>query len=301
MVRNENILKDILLKMNYDPSKTLNENIEEQMGEKSWMKPRGMTDKEHRDILQGNYEPVPLTKKQQHLLLDLAAIGTLFIPVIGPLVSLGLELANAGLYYTDGDKYEAGFALAFALIPGGELIGKIPSVKKLGRDGLASLIKKARKGGKLTKTEFEAVEQITKNTKWLRLNALKQTIKLKAKNVLKNATLENVVYGMYKLSKKHPIKFNISKYGLLIGGVWYTYDKLAKMYGIGEEENTKDSKIHILERDFQKDKEKNIEQISSQLSQLIPKLDSTTDEDTDKEITNMFDGIFDEIFDEFEQ
>ena len=30
MVRNEDILKDILLKMNYDPSKTLNENIQEQ-------------------------------------------------------------------------------------------------------------------------------------------------------------------------------------------------------------------------------------------------------------------------------
>jgi len=180
MVNNEDILKDILLKMNYDPSKSLNENIEEQMGEKPWMTPRGMSYSENLKALQGP----PLTKEQRHLLMDIAAFGTLFIPVIGPAISLGIELANAGLYYAEGDKEGAGFALAFALIPMGELVGKIPAVKKLGRDGLASLIKKARTGGKLTKTEAEAVEQINKNKKWLSLKAAKEATKIFIKGKL---------------------------------------------------------------------------------------------------------------------
>ena len=233
MVRNEDILKDILLKMNYDSSKTLNENIEEQMGEKPWMTPRGMSYDEHINVLGRLPE---LTSDEKHLLMDIAAVGAFFIPVVGPAISLGLELANAGMYYAEGDKYGAGFALAFSLIPMGELVGKIPAVKKLGRDGLASLIKKARVGGKLTKTEAEAVEQITKNQKWVTLKAAKEAGKLFVKTKLKKASLKDIVYAMYKYSKKHPTKFSLAKNGLMIGGIWYTYDKLAKKYGIGEEE-----------------------------------------------------------------
>jgi hypothetical protein len=176
-----------------------------------------------------------LTSDQKHLLMDVAAIGAFFIPVVGPFLSLGLELANAGLYYAEGDTYGAGFSLAFSLIPMGELIGKIPAVKKLGRDGLASLIKKARTGGKLTKTEAEAVEQISKNKSWLLLKSAKEATKLFVKGKLKKASLKDIVYVMYKYSKKHPTKFSLAKNGLAIGGIWYTYEKLAKIYGIGEE------------------------------------------------------------------
>lgn len=234
MVRNEDILKDILLKMNYDPSKSLNENIEEQMGEKPWMTPRGMTYDEHLKVIGRLPE---LTSDEKHLLMDIAAVGAFFIPVVGPAISLGIELANAGMYYYEGDTYSAGFALAFSLIPMGELVTKIPAVKKLGRDGLASLIKKARVGGKLTKTEAEAVEQITKNQKWVTLKAAKEAGKLFVKTKLKKASLKDIVYAMYKYSKKHPTKFSLVKNGLMIGGIWYSYDKLAKMYGIGEEES----------------------------------------------------------------
>jgi len=234
MVNNEDILKDILLKMNYDPSKSLNENIEEQMGEKPWMTPRGMSYSENLKALQGP----PLTKEQRHLLMDIAAFGTLFIPVIGPAISLGIELANAGLYYAEGDKEGAGFALAFALIPMGELVGKIPAVKKLGRDGLASLIKKARTGGKLTKTEAEAVEQINKNKKWLSLKAAKEATKIFIKGKLQKATLKDIVFAVYKFAKKHPTKFSLTKNGLLIGGIWYSYAKLVEIYGIGQESQT---------------------------------------------------------------
>lgn len=228
MVRNEDILKDILLKMSYDTSKTLNENIEEQMGEKPWMTPRGMSYSQNLKSQQLK----PLSKEDRHLLMDIAAFGVLTIPLVGPALSLGIELANAGMYYAEGDKYGAGFALAFALIPMGELVAKIPAVKKLGRDGLAGLIKKARRGGKLTKAETEVVEQISKNEKWFKINSARQATKMFVKSKLQKATLEDIVFAVYKFSKRNPKKFNLVKMGLQIGGVWYSYDKLAKMYGI---------------------------------------------------------------------
>ncbi|MDA9016591.1 hypothetical protein N9H63_01265 [bacterium] len=234
MVNNEDILKDILLKMNYDPSKSLNENIEEQMGEKTWMTPRGMSYSENLKAQQLK----PLSKEDRHLLMDIAAVGAFFIPVVGPFLSLGIELANAGLYYSEGDKEGAGFALAFALIPMGELVGKIPAVKKLGRNGLSSLIRKARTGGKLTKAETEAVEQINKNKKWLSLKAAKEASKIFIKGKLKKATLKDIVYGVYKYAKKNPNKFSLAKNGLVIGGIWYSYAKLVEIYGIGQESQT---------------------------------------------------------------
>jgi len=234
MVNNEDILKDILLKMSYDPSKSLNENIEEQMGEKPWMTPRGMSYSQNLKAQQLK----PLSKEDRHLLMDIAAVGAFFIPVVGPFLSLGIELANAGLYYSEGDKEGAGFALAFALIPMGELVGKIPAVRNLGRNGLASLIRKARTGGKLTKTEAEAVEQINKNKKWLSLKAAKEASKIFIKGKLKKATLKDIVYGVYKYAKKHPNKFSLAKNGLVIGGIWYSYAKLVEIYGIGQESQT---------------------------------------------------------------
>jgi len=77
--------------------------------------------------------------ENRHGLLDIAAIGVAFIPVVGPFLSIGLELGNAALYVSEGDNYSGGLALAFALIPGGQLIRRIPAVKKLGRNGLSVL------------------------------------------------------------------------------------------------------------------------------------------------------------------
>jgi hypothetical protein len=41
-----------------------------------------------------------------------------------------------------------------------------------------------------------------------------------------------LVYSVYKFSKKYPKTFNISKLGLSIGGVFYTFEKLAEIYGL---------------------------------------------------------------------
>ena len=85
---------------------------------------------------------------------------------------------------------------------------------------------------KFTKTELEALEQINKNKKWLTSTAVKEASKLLVQSTFKKLSLPQIVRGMYNLSLKHPTKFNLTKLGLIIGGVWYSYEKLAEIYGI---------------------------------------------------------------------
>lgn len=171
----------------------------------------------------------------RHGLLDIASVGAAFIPIVGPFISIGLELGNAALYVSEGDNYSGGLALAFTLIPGGQLIRRIPAVKKLGRNGLASLLKKAKNPKlvkTLSKTEKEALEQINKNSKWVTLTAAKELSKKIAKVSIQKMGLPQLVKFVYSFSKKYPKIYNITTMGLQIGGVWYSYDKLAQIYGL---------------------------------------------------------------------
>lgn len=238
MVRDENILRNVLLKMHYDPSKTLNENIGEQsMG--GMLTPIMMSDpKNIEDFGDFIYE-------YRHGLMDIASVGTFFIPVVGPLISLGIELANAEMYRREGDPYTAGLSLAFAMIPFGELVARVPAVKKLGKNGLKSLLKKSSdNSAKITKLEKEVLEGLNKNKNWISKKVSKEAAELVLRKSLSKMSLSQIVKTIYKLGKKHPTKFNLTKLGLQIGGVWYTWDKLAEIYGIKEKsESQPKSKI----------------------------------------------------------
>lgn len=174
-----------------------------------------------------------LIYEYRHGLMDIAAIGTMFIPVVGPFISLGLELSNAGMYFAEGENYSGGLALAFALIPGGELIARIPAVKKLGNEGLKKLLQKTTiKNAKYTDDEIEALKQINSNKSWIAKTASKQAVKKTIETGFKGAPLSKVVRVMYNMGKKYPKTVSVTKMGLTIGGIWYSYDKLAEIYGI---------------------------------------------------------------------
>lgn len=85
-------------------------------------------------------------KIDPHTLMTVLAIGTAFIPVVGPFISAGIGLADAAMYYKEGDKTSAGVTAAFSMIP---FIGKIPGVKELGSKGMALLGSKLAKGIKV--------------------------------------------------------------------------------------------------------------------------------------------------------
>ena len=234
MVKKEDILKDILLKMNYDSSKTLNENIEEQETGFTRYLDRVYSEPESAAKYNKDMSKISdLIYEYRHGLIDIASVGTMFIPVVGPLISLGLELSNSALYYAEGENYNGGLALVFALIPFGEIVRKIPVVEKIGVIGLRKLLQKtAVKTAKYTDDEIKVLKGISDNKKWITTRASRQAVKQTIKTTFKGQPLKKIISTMYYLGKRNPKLLNTTKVGLTIGGLWYSYDKLAEIYGI---------------------------------------------------------------------
>ena len=161
-----------------------------------------------------------------HDVLSVLELATIFIPVVGPLVSAGFGLGNAALYYKEGDTKSAGLFALFSVLP---FVGDIPIVKQLGKKGMDLLGQKLIKQGTkatLTPLEDNVLKELNKN-KILIKSELNNKVKQMAINSLKTTK------GLSVNTKKNLIA--ISKFGLqsaayLGTGVAYskTYDYFDK-------------------------------------------------------------------------
>ena len=116
------------------------------------------TDYEKRELKKAE---TVLNNLDPHTIATIFAIGTAFIPVAGPFISASISLADAALYYKEGDKTSAGVTAAFSMIP---FIGKIPGVKEFGSKAMAALGSKVAKGIKVfTPAETKILNAIKQN------------------------------------------------------------------------------------------------------------------------------------------
>jgi hypothetical protein len=107
---------------------------------------------------------VQVTDSDIHTIATIAGIAALFIPVVGPALSLGIGMADAALYYKRGDKKTAAMLAMFPFLPLGKIVKLVPAVGRLGEKGLEQLAKKlGQEGQALTQLEKEAVEGMAKN------------------------------------------------------------------------------------------------------------------------------------------
>jgi hypothetical protein len=129
----------------------------------------------------------PLLNVDKHTAMTILQIGTAFIPVVGPFISAGIGLADAAMYYNEGDKKTAGLVGVFSMLPFvGKIVSKIPGVKQLGTKGMALLASKLSKGGSnLTKAEVGIVNAIKmeKNLINSELNSASEILKSIGKNI----------------------------------------------------------------------------------------------------------------------
>lgn len=284
-------LNKILLFMEYDMSKTYSENLTVLSEQKpDELMPFQI---EKSGYVKGKPETVePALKKQQqsiqemtnffqenrHGVLQVAALGTFFIPLVGPFLSLGLELADASLYYKEGDRYMAGLTLAFAAIPVSQLVLRIPAVKKITKQGLVKILKFMEFGPKskiiLSQTEKEAAEQIAKNSKWVKYIAALNLVKSSFSVFLQKLSLRNFVKFMMRWKNNNKIKFAIGHGLIQIGGIMYTYDKLAEMLGISPKGEDIQPKVSVkkrqqLEHAFQTEKPKTQKQVLKSIEENL--------------------------------
>lgn len=187
----------------------------------------------------GVYEGPEITLTQAlHVLLPLGSIviGIVFPPTW---IALGaaslLELGDAALYYSvDKDPYAAGLSAIFAFIPFAQL-KFLPEVYKLGKTGIQKLLQKVilKEGGYIDE-ELKALQEIKENyqrlSKLSKLNMVQKLTLLKlrslksAKDFLKWAT-KLIDRGLLNPE-------SLGQTGLLVGGSFYTWDKIAAVNGI---------------------------------------------------------------------
>jgi hypothetical protein len=122
-----------------------------------------------------------LPNDYKHTLLTIFGIGTTFIPFVGPFIATAIGLADASLYYREGDEKTAGMVATFSMLPFvGSVVSKIPGVKELGTKGMALLANKLSMGGaNLTKAELEITNAIKNYTPQIQSELTKMAPKLK--------------------------------------------------------------------------------------------------------------------------
>jgi hypothetical protein len=169
-----------------------------------------------------------------HTLMTILQIGTAFIPVVGPFISAGIGLADAAMYYKEGDKNAAGLTAAFSMIPfAGKIINKIPGVKQLGSKGMASLASKLSSGGKnLTMAEKEIAEAIKKYSPEIQEELSKMGPKLSKIVKEVNANKSNFIK-----------KYGEDEYNKLL--TKYLYDGIDKKTFVNTLKNVKNPNIKI--------------------------------------------------------
>jgi hypothetical protein len=131
-----------------------------------------------------------------HSFLTVVELGTLalaFIPTpLSPLlfgISMAAGVADAGVYFAEGDKYMGSMMLALEVIPGGELVeifakGGSKVFKTIGKKGSKELLEKDAKGLIKNSVEKSQVATLKQEIK----NVTQELVQGTEKQIVKNVT-----------------------------------------------------------------------------------------------------------------
>jgi hypothetical protein len=178
-----------------------------------------------------------LSKLNSHDWLTLIEISTGVLGMIPtPLspfllgISTAAGVADAALYWQEGDKYMATIMFALTVIPGGELFKVLKGSKvltKRGIKGSQELIKKYKSGAKLTSQELDDIAKlgtdISKNAADV-TKLMKKTISENIAKYLADKTPKFLMNILLFLKKIGIIK--LSDIVLKTGATVWTFDKL---------------------------------------------------------------------------
>ena len=106
-------------------------------------------------------------RNNAHTVNTVLQIGTAFIPFVGPFISAGIGLADAGLYYKEGETKKSGLVAILSVLPGaGALLSKIPTIGpaivNLGTKGMAALAVKLSTNKTLNAIEISIVNGLAR-------------------------------------------------------------------------------------------------------------------------------------------
>lgn len=133
-------------------------------------------------------------KQNAHTVNTVLQIGTAFIPLVGPFISAGIGLADASIYYKNGDTKQAGLVAILSLLPGAStVVSKIPAIAQLGEKGMAALAVKLGTNKALTSIETTIVDGLSKNAGIVQQEASNLVQKLAQKAVQTHANAHPLI------------------------------------------------------------------------------------------------------------
>lgn len=225
-----------LLLMNYDLSKTYNENLVfEQNGFIDFMKrisPKGME-----NYSQGSAVGVGewMRTWNHHDWLTAIEIitgiaGSIPSP-IAPLLlgaSVAAGLANGISYIDEGEEYLGGFFIALSVIPGHQLLTTLRGSKTFTKYGVEATKKMVESvaSGTAKSSEREAVKQILKEAAPVAGQLAKLTAQQIVLNSLKYLATKSIKAVLATVITALRLGTGLTKVGIQIGGIYVTYDEL---------------------------------------------------------------------------
>jgi hypothetical protein len=232
MKNHQEILRDILLKMNYDSSKTLSEqkpdNLMFGQSDNPAYTGKPASKLTSKELVKGaekaSKETAEFRKSlgldNPHTWLQIGSVAAFLIPGIGTALALGISLgfdaADTVVYWNEGDKEMAGLSVLLSVLP---LVGDIPGVKNFS----SSVVKS-------TKDKLKKVAQGVKNVQFLPAEI--QLVNFLKKNnvqIVKSAN-KNIQSKLVK-NKKAPAILNAIKGGTKIGLELGAYSAVSDVYG----------------------------------------------------------------------
>jgi len=201
---------------------------------------------------------------------NILMIGSIIFAISGGLVfdlfALGFDAIDVGIYLEEGDPFMAGLAAAFAVIPLGDLlklyVKNNPGVKNVGKKLLTDILEKLKLKKPLTKEQEKFVKAV--NESKIANQVYWKIIRAKIRSIIVGESPSYFVRFLVWLVEKGvlSVKF-LLKWGLIIGGVFYSWYKIAGWLGIkpkGEEgaveELSKDDFIELNVLTYLKNMEK---------------------------------------------
>jgi len=190
--------------------------------------------------------PIADFLSEPHNIAMIASIAfSMFGGGIGQVFSLVFDAIDVGLFIEEGDYFMAGLAIIFAVIPIGDLVKaylrKYPGAKTFTKKTLTKILEKLKIKKPLTPDEKKILDAITSAK--MQNKVFWKMVREKIRMTIMGKKPNYVVAFIVWLVKKGILTSQfLLKWGLIIGGVFYSWYKIAQWLGVKPKDETKSKK-----------------------------------------------------------
>ena len=198
--------------------------------------------------------PIADFLSEPHNIAMIASIAfSMFGGGVGDVFSLIFDAIDVGIFIEEGDYFMAGLAAMFAIIPFGDLmkayLRKYPGAKNFTKKVMKDILEKLKLKKPLTPDEKKFVDAVTSAKQQNKV--FWKMVREKIRMIIIGEKPNYVVALLVWLVKKGFLtgKF-LLKWGLIIGGVFYSWYKIAEWLGIAPNQEEMGGKNQLSKTDF---------------------------------------------------